>query len=197
MEFIRNIDWRYFMDWVVFTTCVVLIITVVFDIIKSAKDKKGLTDEHKLRKEEHQRMDDTVKEKFNQVQHTLETENFHRTKAYSDIYKSVNHIDKIIYSEIQKNNIYQNNLTAEQKELKQYIQSISSLMKETERLQTLSINQQKEIITLKQENLQLQEQLHTKHGHVKAFPLLNTVHFYDKIKKNLPFSLWALWGYRE
>lgn len=175
MDF-NNIVWRYFIDWAVFTTGVVLIITVVLDIVKSVKDKNGLSYEHKTLKDkqnslsqEHQRMDDTVKEKFNQVQHTLETENFHRTKAYSDIYKSVNHIDKIIYGEIQKNNTYQNNLTAEQKELKQYIQSISSLMKETERLQTLSMNQQEEIITLKQENLQLQEQLSHYQTHNNSF----------------------------
>ena len=56
------------MDWIAVCTCIVLIITVVLDIIKSAKDTKGLFGEHRYRKEEHKRIDDTMKEKFNVVQ---------------------------------------------------------------------------------------------------------------------------------
>lgn len=147
------------MDWVVFTSCIVLIITVIFDIIKSIKDKNGLSDEHKSLKEnqkslsnEHSRIEGIIKEEARRNEHTFE-------KSSSQIFNTLSHVDRMLIKEIERNNLSQYNLTKNQLDIKQSITAIENLMKEVERLQSLSVEQQNTISELRQENRILKEQL--------------------------------------
>lgn len=147
-----NIDWSYIMDWVVFASCLVLIITVVFDIIKSVKDKKGLSDEHQRLEQGQKNIKDTIKETINEKQSIVLAEN-------NKIRDIVTNIDKTIFAEKEKNNERYKNLNEDQKDIKKHIEAVSQLMKELERLQTESIEQKKLITKLSQENKILHEQL--------------------------------------
>ena len=147
------------MDWVVFASCFVLIFSTIFDIVKSIKDKKELSDEHKTLRENHQslsnehiQIESLVKEEVQNTKHIVEKDNL-------QILSIVNNIDRTLIKELERNNIYHNNLTDGQRDIKHHVESISALMKEVERLQSQSINQQKEIKELTQENSELREQL--------------------------------------
>ena len=48
-----NIEWRYIVDWVVIASCFVTVLTIVIDLIKSAKSNKNLSKEHERLEEEH------------------------------------------------------------------------------------------------------------------------------------------------
>lgn len=70
---------------------------------------------------------------------------------------------KTIFAEKEIHNERYKNLNDEQKDIKKHIEAVSQLMKELERLQTLSIEQQNEISKLVQENKILREQLTCPH----------------------------------
>lgn len=143
-----NFDWSYFMDWVVFTSCIVLLITVIFDIVKSVKDKTKLSDEHHRLEQGQTTLKDTIKEK----QSIISAEN-------DKIRDIVTNIDKTLFAKKEKSNERYKNLNDEQKEIKKHIEAISELMKELERLQTKSVEQKILIKKLIQENKNLKEQL--------------------------------------
>ncbi len=144
----NSIDWRTFMDWVVFTTCIVLIITVIFDITKSVKDKTKLSDEHQGLAQGQKNITEVIKEN----QYAISSEN-------NKIRDIVTNIDKTIFAEKEKSDERYKNLNDRQKDIKKHIEAVSQLMKEVERLQTESVEQKNEILRLKQENKILQEQL--------------------------------------
>lgn len=163
----NSIDWSNFMDWAVFTTCAVLLITVIFDIVKSVKDKTKLSDEH-------QRLEQgqiNIKETINEKQSIISTES-------NKIRDVVTNIDKIIFAEKEKNNERYKNLNEDQKDIKKHIEAVSQLMKELERLQTESIEQKNLISKLIQENKILYEQL--AHSQQPILPgQVQTMHDFD------------------
>lgn len=129
------------MDWVVFASCFVAVITLIIDIIKSAKDKKSLSSEHISLKEDNQLLKETMRDSKDYL-----------SKEHSNIYRQnekiqdiVTNIDKQIYAEIEKSNIRYNNLSDSQKDIKKHIEAVNDLMNEVERLQTIVVKQKQEL----------------------------------------------------
>lgn len=139
------LDWRYIMDWVVVASCFVTVCTIVIDLIKSSKDKTKLSDEHgdieanqnKL-EAGHGKLENIVREEHRNTEHLIE-------KETGKISYVVNNIDKMIYTEQRINEERYRNLTVEQRDLKKYVEAISTLMSEVERLQDKTVQQEHEI----------------------------------------------------
>lgn len=173
----NNLDWSLIMDWVVFTTCAVLLITVIFDILKSIKGRKSSSDEHAVLKDnqkegqfrlenQHNHIEAIIQNEHQQTNHIIE-------KETTQIYNVVNNVDKILAGEIERNKIYQSNLNENQLDIKQSVKAIDKLMKEVEKLQTLTVLQKRKILELEQENMLLKKELtesnEQKHNQSKRF----------------------------
>lgn len=157
----NNFYWSYVMDWVVFGTCAALLLTVIFDIFKSVKNTKNLSGEHNILKEnqkdgqsrlenEHKHIEFTIQNEHQNTNHIIE-------KETSQIYSIVNNVDRKLVGEIERNNMQHNNLTEHQLDIKQSVKAINDLMKEVEKLQSLSVVQNNEISALKSEIKKLSE----------------------------------------
>ena len=151
------------MDWVVFCSCLVLLTGVIIDIVKSVKSNKELSNEHKSIKEGqkdlstyNEKVKDLVRSENKDTQQNIEKAQKSLENNDKQIYSLLNNVDKMLIKEIERSKYKYENLTDEQRSIKNYVESINNLMKEVERLQTLSVEQQKQILELQSELNQAQ-----------------------------------------
>lgn len=151
------------MDWVVFCSCLVLLTGVIIDIVKSVKSNKELSNEHKSRKEgqkdlstDNEKVKDLIRSENKDTQQNIEKAQKSLENNDNQIYSLLNNVDKTLIKEIERSKYKYENLTDEQRSIKNYVESINNLMKEVERLQTLSVEQQKQILELQSELNQAQ-----------------------------------------
>lgn len=151
------------MDWVVFCSCLVLLTGVIIDIVKSVKSNKELSNEHKLIKEgqkdlstDNEKVKDLIRSENKDTQQNIEKAQKSLENNDNQIYSLLNNVDKTLIKEIERSKYKYENLTDEQRSIKNYVESINNLMKEVERLQTLSVEQQKQILELQSELNQAQ-----------------------------------------
>lgn len=159
----KLINWSNMMDWVVFCSCLVLLTGVIIDIVKSVKSNKELSNEHKSIKEDqkdlssdNEKVKDLIRSENKNTQQNIEKAQKSLENNDNQIYSLLNNVDKMLIKEIERSKYKYENLTDEQRSIKNYVESINNLMKEVERLQTLSVEQQKQILELQSELNQAQ-----------------------------------------
>lgn len=117
-----NIEWRYIVDWVVIASCFVTVLTIVIDLIKSAKSNKNLSKEHERLEEEHKDINNSIAKNADVIHSRADT-----------ILQKANDIDKMLYAEYQRNDLQHKELSDKQKNIKEYVTAISDLMKELQK----------------------------------------------------------------
>lgn len=159
----KLINWSNMMDWVVFCSCLLLLTGVIIDIVKSVKSNKELSNEHKSIKEgqkdlstDNEKVKDLIRSENKDTQQNIEKAQKSLENNDNQIYSLLNNVDKTLIKEIERSKYKYENLTDEQRSIKNYVESINNLMKEVERLQTLSVEQQKQILELQSELNQAQ-----------------------------------------
>lgn len=159
----KLINWSNMMDWVVFCSCLVLLTGVIIDIVKSVKSNKELSNERKSIKEgqkdlstDNEKVKDLIRSENKDTQQNIEKAQKSLENNDNQIYSLLNNVDKMLIKEIERSKYKYENLTDEQRSIKNYVESINNLMKEVERLQTLSVEQQKQILELQSELNQAQ-----------------------------------------
>ena len=151
------------MDWVVFCSCLVLLTGVIIDIVKSVKSNKKLSNEHKSinagQKDlstDNEKVKVLIRSEYKDTQQNIEKAQKSLENNDNQIYSLLNNVDKTLIKEIERSKYKYENLTDKQRSIKNYVESINNLMKEVERLQTLSVEQQKQILELQSELNQAQ-----------------------------------------
>lgn len=146
-----------------FCSCLVLLTGVIIDIVKSVKSNKELSNEYKSIKEgqkdlstDNEKVKDLIRSENKDTQQNIEKTQKSLENNDNQIYSLLNNVDKTLIKEIERSKYKYENLTDEQRSIKNYVESINNLMKEVERLQTLSVEQQKQILELQSELNQAQ-----------------------------------------
>ena len=135
-----DIDWRYIVDWVVIASCFVTVLTIVIDLIKSAKSNKNLSKEHERLEEEHKDINNSIAKNADVIRSRADTltNNLHSnasalSQKADTILQKANDIDKMLYAEYQRNDLQHKELSDKQKNIKEYVTAISDLMKELQK----------------------------------------------------------------
>lgn len=173
-----DIDWRYIMGWVVIASCFVTVLTIVIDLIKSAKSNKNLSKEHERLEEEHKDINNSIAKNADVIHSRADTltNNLHSnasalSQKADTILQKANDIDKMLYAEYQRNDLQHKELSDKQKNIKEYVTAISDLMKELQKTNY----ENKLLVSENQELLRENEQL--KHQISQYNKLDNGMHF--------------------
>ena len=153
--YFENIDWRYGMDWVVVASCFVTVLTIVVDLIKSAKKNDNLSKDHKRLEDEHKDINNAIAKNAD----TLHSSTNSLTQKADTILQKANDIDKMLYAEYQKSTLQHNELSDKQRNIKEYVTAISDLMKELQQVNYENKLLKSENQSLIRENEQLKNQL--------------------------------------
>ena len=128
-----DIDWRYIMGWVVIASCFVTVLTIVIDLIKSAKSNKNLSKEHERLEEEHKDINNSIAKNADTLTNNLHSNASALSQKADTILQKANDIDKMLYAEYQRNDLQHKELSDKQKNIKEYVTAISDLMKELQK----------------------------------------------------------------
>ena len=137
-------------------TCVVLIVWLIIKWIYISKDKSTRYNELKDLSTDNEKVKDLIRSENKDTQQNIEKAQKSLENNDNQIYSLLNNVDKMLIKEIERSKYKYENLTDEQRSIKNYVESINNLMKEVERLQTLSVEQQKQILELQSELNQAQ-----------------------------------------
>lgn len=128
-----NIEWRYIVDWVVIASCFVTVLTIIIDLIKSAKSNKNLSKEHERLEEEHKDINNSIAKNADTLTNNLHSNASALSQKADTILQKANDIDKMLYAEYQRNDLQNKELSDKQKNIKEYVTAISDLMKELQK----------------------------------------------------------------
>lgn len=154
-----DIDWRYIMDWVVITSCLVTFFTIVIDLIKSAKSNKNLSKDHERLEKEHKDINYAITKNADKLTMNLHSNANSLSEKADTILQKANDIDKMLYAEYQRNDLQHKELSDKQKNIKEYVTAISDLMKELQQTNYENKLLKSENQKLIQENEQLKSQI--------------------------------------
>ncbi len=150
------------MDWVAVVSAISAVVLLVVEIIRGINEKKTLSKEHDALFKEHSNLSkehSALSEKLSKenaaLKETLSQKQTHLQENLSDMSHTVISIDKQLAVAVEREERYNENLTSEQRDIKQSIRHLMNLEHQMEVLQT-------ENKALKNENMRLRQNLREK-----------------------------------
>ena len=123
------------MDWVAVCSAVGAVVLLVVEIIRGVKEKQALSKEHECLGKEHNSLSkehDGLSKEHNRLENSFNQ----RFQSVHEQIKEVGQITTVVNDKLTRNEMYHQNLTKEQHDIRKSIEMLTALENQMEFLQT-------------------------------------------------------------